>query len=108
MRLQSDLGREVEQGEIATACGVTRGAVSQWETGKSVPGDIDTYVKLARYLKVTLDWLIAGDGPMRLSDQQSREDAPGTAKPRPALDATVPPAHRPTAADRKPRRRKSG
>lgn len=71
-RLELD---NMTQAELAKAVGVTRGAVSLWETDDE---KIQTapqrkhHVALARALKTSVDWLLTGNGQDRgLSDNQS-------------------------------------
>lgn len=47
------------QDQLAEALGVSRQAVSQWETGDSVP-ELAKVVDLGRHFGVSLDWLAAG------------------------------------------------
>lgn len=51
--------------DVANACGVTRQAVSLWETGKTVPND-DTLARAAEYLGVSRRWLLTGELPQRV------------------------------------------
>ena len=64
-------GRKVEQKELAAVCGVTEGAVTQWVTGRTVPGRIEAYVALAELLGVSIDWLATGKGTGPLLDADS-------------------------------------
>ena len=59
--------------DVANACGVTRQAVSLWETGKTVPND-GTLARAAEYLGVSRRWLLTGELPQRA-------EPPGTARP---------------------------
>ncbi len=51
--------------DVATACSVTRQAVSLWETGKTTPND-EMLGRLAEYLGVSKHWLLTGDQPERV------------------------------------------
>ena len=48
------------QEKLATACGVSRAAVAQWEAGVTKPS-LDNLVKAAEVLGVWLSWLTMGD-----------------------------------------------
>jgi len=63
------------QDQLAEALGVSRQAVSQWETGDSVP-DLAKVIDLGRHFGVSLDWLAAG------------EDCPGPGPSNPAPHPT--------------------
>ena len=56
------LGRKLSQQEVANAIGVARSYVAACETGGDKPG-YDTFVALADYYGVSLDWLAKGDPP---------------------------------------------
>lgn len=55
-------GHDIDHREIAKAMKVTPGAVSRWESGKSVPKDI-MIARLASYFGVTASWLRYGQEP---------------------------------------------
>ena len=60
------------QKDIAQRVGTTSACVSQWMTGKSLPGTI--YIPmLARELKVSTDWLLGLDDADRNSAQSNKE-----------------------------------
>lgn len=50
----------LSQEEFADKLGVSRQAVSKWETGQSVP-DSEKAAAMAKFFGVSLDWLINGD-----------------------------------------------
>ena len=52
--------RGITQDELANHLGVSKGAVSKWETGETYP-DIDKCDKLAKYYGVTIDSLVHQD-----------------------------------------------
>ena len=56
------LGRKLSQQEVANAIGVARSYVAACETDSDKPG-YDTFVALADYYGVSLDWLARGDPP---------------------------------------------
>ena len=49
--------RGLSQEELAITLGVSRQAVSKWETEEAKP-DTDKIVALAEYFEVTTDWLL--------------------------------------------------
>lgn len=52
--------RDLSQGDLAKALSVHHTAVSQWETGRTMP-DIDTITQVARYFNVSTDYLLGRD-----------------------------------------------
>ena len=52
----------LSQDALAERLGVSRQAISKWETGESVP-DTGKLLPLANALGVSLDWLLSEDGP---------------------------------------------
>lgn len=68
MRLALELADDVKQVDIVREFGLSSASVSFWFSEgprKSVP-DIATLSRLAKMLKVNLQWLASGEGPMRL------------------------------------------
>lgn len=57
-------GRNVDQTEVADACGVSGAAVSRWESDQKLPRDENMY-RLADFLGVTPGWLRYGQEPKR-------------------------------------------
>jgi transcriptional regulator with XRE-family HTH domain len=51
---------KLSQAKLGELCGVSKAAVSQWETGVSFP-DIKKLVELHSKLDFSFDWLIAGE-----------------------------------------------
>ncbi len=49
--------RGLSQEDLAITLGVSRQAVSKWETGDATP-DTDKVIALAEYFDVTTDWLL--------------------------------------------------
>ncbi|MEO6823280.1 MAG: helix-turn-helix transcriptional regulator [Nitrosospira sp.] len=52
---------KLNQSKLGDLCGVSKGAVSQWETGISMP-EMKKLVELRSKLLFSLDWLITGEG----------------------------------------------
>jgi transcriptional regulator with XRE-family HTH domain len=50
------------QDQLASRCGISRSLVSQWETGVVQDISAANLVRAARALRVSLDWLLEGDG----------------------------------------------
>lgn len=69
--------RQMSQGDLAEALGVSRQSVSKWETNASVP-DLDKLVKLSRLFGVTLDQLVTGEQSAALPES---EPVPAAAAP---------------------------
>lgn len=62
------------QEALAQALGVSRQAVSKWETGESDP-EISKLKLLAEAFDVTTDWLLSEEGPEEEKDQQTTSDS---------------------------------
>jgi len=62
---QARLARKprMSQQQLADAVGVSRPAVTQWETGETRALEGENLVRVARALEVTTDWLLYGTGP---------------------------------------------
>ena len=58
--------RGLSQEELAITLGVSRQAVSKWETGEAKP-DTDKVIALAEYFEVTTDWLLRDIEPQSSS-----------------------------------------
>ena len=54
---------KLSQAAVAKACGKSRGAISQWETGLVSEVDARTLKLAARKMKVTVDYLLDGEDP---------------------------------------------
>lgn len=65
--------RNLSQGDLAEALGVSRQSVSKWETGGSVP-DLEKLVKLSQLFGVSLDELVLDRKPP--CEEAPREDPP--------------------------------
>jgi transcriptional regulator with XRE-family HTH domain len=57
--VRNGYGTEINQSELGELCGVTKAAVSQWETGVSMP-EINKLIELRSKLVFSLDWFITG------------------------------------------------
>ncbi len=82
MRKKAGLSQE----ELAEAVGVSRQAVSKWETGEATP-EVAKLLLLSRAFGVTADWLISDDGPDAPSGPSKNREEP-KAEPR---EETPPP-----------------
>lgn len=54
--------RGISQEELAEKIGITRQAVSKWESGQSAP-DVDRIIAMSDYFEVTTDYLLKGTEP---------------------------------------------
>jgi len=61
---ESETGERILKKEIAAAAGVTSSAVTLWIQGKTHNLKADPIMKLAKYLRVRIEWLKDGKGPM--------------------------------------------
>lgn len=59
--------------ELANACEVSPGAVTQWVNGTTKNIRINHLIKAADYLDVSIRWLGTGEGPVTDTDQVLRE-----------------------------------
>ena len=74
LRKKSGLSQE----QLAEQLGVSRQAVSKWETGKAVP-ESDTLIAISEYFHVTLDYLMKetdSAGPGTEPDTRKENDRP--------------------------------
>jgi transcriptional regulator with XRE-family HTH domain len=62
------LAQGLSQAAVAKACGKSRGAISQWETGLVSEVDARTLKLAARKMKVTVDYLLDGEDPPKPLD----------------------------------------
>ncbi len=53
----------LSQEALGELCGVSKSAVSQWESDSTLP-DLDTLRRLRAKLLFSLDWLLTGEGDM--------------------------------------------
>lgn len=63
----------MSQEELADAAGVSRQAVSKWESEQSVP-DIDKIVILSEIFGVTTDYILKGIEPIETNDHKTMAD----------------------------------
>ena len=63
----------MSQEELADAAGVSRQAVSKWESEQSIP-DIDKIVTLSEIFDVTTDYLLKGIEPVEVKDHKTMAD----------------------------------
>jgi transcriptional regulator with XRE-family HTH domain len=70
---------KLSQSKLGELCGVSKAAVSQWETGISTP-EIKKLIELRSKINFSLDWLIAGEGELTpgsldaMAPQERRQD----------------------------------
>ena len=91
-RIRLLIAQEGSASAMARRCGCSEGAVRSWRDGQS---DLSRMrcIALARALGVSLLWLVAGEGPMRIAHEGVRQEAgppphpPGIDPPR--LAATL-------------------
>ena len=63
----------MSQEELADAAGVSRQAVSKWESEQSTP-DLDKVVILSEIFDVTTDYLLKGIEPVETADHKTMAD----------------------------------
>lgn len=63
----------MSQEELADAAGVSRQAVSKWESEQSIP-DLDKVVILSEIFEVTTDYLLKGIEPVEEKDHKTMAD----------------------------------
>ncbi len=73
----------LSQEALASELGISRQAVSRWETGEAVP-DTAKVVELARLFSVTTDYLLL-DNADRTNDTPTAENAPSSIRKKRAL-----------------------
>lgn len=66
----------VSQEELADRIGVSRQAVSKWESEQSTP-DVEKIVLLSNYFEVTTDYILKGIEPVKTEEKQSGKQAGG-------------------------------
>jgi transcriptional regulator with XRE-family HTH domain len=54
---------KLSQADVAKACGKSRGAISQWETGSVAEVDARALKLAARKMRVSVDYLLDGEDP---------------------------------------------
>ncbi|MGN1345756.1 MAG: helix-turn-helix domain-containing protein [Eubacteriales bacterium] len=74
----------LSQDALAEKIGVSRQAVSKWETGTAQP-ELDKLAALARTFDVTADWLLSEEEPEK--EEPPEESEPETQEPAPAYPA---------------------
>lgn len=63
--------KKLSQEAFGLLCGVSKSAVSQWESGETEP-DMKTILKLRDEIVFSLDWLLSGEGPKGFGDDIQR------------------------------------
>lgn len=71
--------RGLSQEDLAITLGVSRQAVSKWETGEAKP-DTDKVIALAEYFEVTTDWLLRDIEPSAAQTGTDAHMSPAQAK----------------------------
>ncbi len=66
--------RGISQEELADKIGVSRQAVSKWESGQSMP-DLDKIIALGEHFKVTTDYILKGEKMTASNNQKNNEFA---------------------------------
>lgn len=73
----------LSQEALAERIGVSRQAISKWETGEATP-EVTKLLQLAQTFSVTTDWLLSDDDPVpETSPEPLPETAPDAAPPTP-------------------------
>lgn len=62
----------ISQEELAVKVGVSRQAVSKWESGQSLP-DLEKIITMSDYFGVTTDYILKGIEPVADKEQKSSE-----------------------------------
>ncbi len=62
------IGARMTQTELATAVGVRRSAVAQWENVNGTTPSTDHLAEIAIKTSVTFEWLATGRGPSRVDE----------------------------------------
>lgn len=75
-------GRNLSQGDLAEALGVSRQSISKWETDSAVP-DLDKLLALSDLFGVSLDTLVRGasDSAVSPGDKNTGDAGPSNAEP---------------------------
>ena len=63
--------KKISQESLAALIGVTQGAVSQWESGKTMP-TAQNIIDLARILECTTDDILIADKEGKHNDNQAK------------------------------------
>ena len=61
----------ISQEELAERMGVSRQAVSKWESGQSIP-DLEKIILMSDFFEVTTDYLLKGTEPAKDQEQKSK------------------------------------
>lgn len=67
----------LSQEALAEKLGVSRQAVSKWETGESVP-ELNKMAALAKALNTSVDWLLSPDAPIEEPEQAKKTEPAGS------------------------------
>lgn len=69
---QLRLKNRLTQEQVGEICGVTKGMISQWESGIATP-PTDRLLELRKHLVFSLDWLMRGEGPVEQTEYTIRD-----------------------------------
>ena len=69
---QLRLANDMTQDALAEICGVTKSAVSQWESNATKP-TVDALLKASEHLSFSLDWLMNGTGAGPEGDMRTQQ-----------------------------------
>ncbi len=78
----------LSQDALAEKIGVSRQAISKWETGAAQP-ELDKLAVLARTFDVTADWLLSEEAPEGYESPQTEEIPQTNVPPKPAYPAWI-------------------
>jgi len=59
----------LSQEQLADVLGVSRQAVSKWESGQSLP-DVERLIAMSTLFEVTVDYILKGETPLRQNDKR--------------------------------------
>ena len=65
------LQRNEKRNVLANAIKITPQTISAWSTRGTIPA-ADVAIKIAKYLNVSTDWLITGEDPQGLTEEERR------------------------------------
>jgi transcriptional regulator with XRE-family HTH domain len=91
LQLGQKRGADVRKADVARALDVTGTTVGRWEADEKEP-DLETIVRLARYLEVSPAWLAFGDNAKESATPPLRGPGPNAVRvPDPRKSRATPP-----------------